>query len=86
MLDTIGDVVGGLVELVAAAVHGLLKLVFRMEPGAERPGWVRAIAILLIVVAAGAILSFAFAFFAMAFYVLLAIAAIGAAIAFLGLS
>lgn len=86
MLDTISDIVNGLVEIVASALHGLLKLVLRLRPDAERPPWVRLLAILLIVAVALVILRLAFAFFVMAFYVLVAVAAIGAVIAFLGLS
>ncbi|MGL4243045.1 MAG: hypothetical protein ACRCTI_18180 [Beijerinckiaceae bacterium] len=86
MLETLGDIVSGLVELVASFVYSVLKFLFRLEPGAERPAWVRAVAILLIIIAAGAIVYFAFAFFVTAFYVLVAIAAIGAVIGFLGLN
>jgi hypothetical protein len=86
MLDAAINLVVGLVEFVAGAVHWILKRIFRMKPGDERPGWVRAIAILLIVGFVIAILGLAFAFFVTAFYVLLVIAAIGAVIGFIGLN
>jgi uncharacterized BrkB/YihY/UPF0761 family membrane protein len=84
MLETISDLVNAVVELVARGVFALLRLMFRWEPSRERPAWVRALAIVVILAFAGTILSVAFAFFVTAFYVLLAIAAIGAVLAFLG--
>jgi hypothetical protein len=86
MLDTLSNLVIGLVELVAGAVHWILKRIFGLKPEAERPGWVRALAILLIVGFAIIVLGLAFAFFVTAFYVLVVIASIGAVIGLLGLN
>jgi hypothetical protein len=85
MLDTIGDLVSGLVELVSRAVFGLAKLMFRWEASVERPAWVRVAAIGLILLACAALFSLLVSIFAAAFYILLAVAAIGAVIAWLGL-
>ena len=85
MLDSIGDLVSGLVELVARGVYGVLRLIFRWETAPERPAWVRAVAIVLILLVTAVIASVFFAFLTMAFYVLVAVAVIGAIIAFLGL-
>jgi hypothetical protein len=82
MLDTIGDLISGLVELVARGVFAIARSLFRWEASAERPGWVRFVAIALILIVCAVLFSVLFSFFVMAFYVLLAIAAIGAVIAF----
>jgi hypothetical protein len=85
MLDTIGDLISGVVELVARGVFAVARVLFRWEASVERPAWVRVVAIILILFVCATLFSFLFTFFLMAFYVLLAIAAIGAVIAFLGL-
>jgi hypothetical protein len=85
MLDTIGDLVGGLVELVARGVFAIARGLFRWEASVERPGWVRVVAIAIILLICAALVSLLFTLFAVAFYVVLAIVLIGGVIAWLGL-
>jgi hypothetical protein len=84
MLDTVGDLVSGLVELVARGVFAACKAMFRWEASAVRPAWVRVVAIAIIVCIAAAMASVLFTLFAVAFYILLAIAVVGALLAALG--
>ncbi len=84
MLDTVGDLVSGLVELVARGVFAVCKAMFRWEASVERPAWVRVVAIAIILCVAAALVSVLFTLFAVVFYILLAIAVIGALLAALG--
>jgi uncharacterized BrkB/YihY/UPF0761 family membrane protein len=83
MLDTISDAIGAVVEIVASALHGVLRLVFRMGP--ERPAWLRIVAAALVVVLTLAICSVLFAYLAFAVFVVAVGAALAAVVAFLGL-
>jgi hypothetical protein len=84
MLDTIGDLVSGLVELVARGVFAVVRGLFRWEASTPRPGWVRAVAIGLILLVAAGLVSLLLSIFAMLAYLAIAIAAIGAAVAWFG--
>ncbi len=86
MLDSIGDLIGALVELVAQGVFAVARALFRWEASTPRPAWVRVVAIGLILAACVALFSILFTLFAVVFYILLAIAAIGAVLAFFGLN
>ncbi len=81
MLDTISDLITGIVELTARGVYALVRMLFGWEASLERPAWVRIIAIGLILLLAAILFSIFFTLFVTAFYVLLAIAAIGAVLA-----
>ena len=70
----------------AQGVFAVVRTLFRWEASHERPGWVRVIAIGLIILFALSLVSMLFSLFVMAFYVLLAIAAVGAVLAFLGMN
>jgi hypothetical protein len=85
MLDTVGDLVSGLVELVSLGVFALARSMFRWEASVARPAWVRVVAIGLILAACAALFGIIVTLFVTTFYILLAVAAIGAVIALLGL-
>jgi hypothetical protein len=85
MLDTVGGLVSGLVELVARGVFALARRIFRWEASAERPGWVRAAAILIVLAMCAVLFSIVLTLFTAAFYILFVVAAIGAVITLLGL-
>ncbi len=82
MLDTIGEIVGALVEMVASAVFAVARGLFRWEASAPRPAWVRVVAIGIILAACGVLLSMLLSILAFAFYVVVAIAVVVIAIAF----
>jgi hypothetical protein len=86
MLDTISDLITGIVELTARGVYALVRMLFGWEASRERPAWVRIIAIGLILLLAAILFSIFYTLFITAFYVLLAIAAIGAVLAFFAAS
>ena len=86
MLDTVGDLISGVVELAARGVYAILRMLFGWEASRERPAWVRVIAIGLILLVAVILFSIFYTLFITAFYVLLAIAAIGAVLAFFAAS
>jgi Na+/melibiose symporter-like transporter len=82
MLDTISDLISGIVEFVSRGVFAVARVLFRWEASAERPGWVRVVAIGIILVACASLLTLLVSLFVTALYVLAFIAAVGAAIAF----
>ncbi len=86
MLDTISDLIAGIVELTARGVYAIVRMLFGWEASRERPAWVRVIAIGLILLLAAILFSVLFTVFITAFYVLLAIVAIGAVLAFFAAS
>jgi hypothetical protein len=86
MLDTISDLITGIVELTARGVYALVRMLFGWESSRERPAWVRVIAIGLILLIVVILFSIFYTLFVTAFYILLAIAAIGAVLAFFAAS
>ncbi len=82
MLDTISELFGALVEMVASAVFAVARRLFRWEASAPRPTWVRFVAIGLILAACGLLLSMLLSILAFAFYVVVAVAVVVIAIAF----
>jgi hypothetical protein len=86
MLDTISDLVTGIIEVTARGVYALVRMLFGWEASRERPAWVRVVAIGLILLLAAILFSLLFTVFITALYVLLAIAAVGAVLAFFAAS
>jgi hypothetical protein len=85
MLDTIGDLISGLVELVSRGVFAIARALFRWEASVERPVWIRAVAIGVILVICAGLLTLLFRLFAIVFYILIILAVIAAAVGWLGL-
>jgi hypothetical protein len=86
MLESISDLINGIVDIVANSLFAILRVLFGWDAARERPTWLGVISKTITALIAIMLISVLLAFLSAYLYILAIVAAIGAIVALLGLS